>query len=179
MIKKTIEYTDYFGQKQREDFYFNLNKIELAEMEISEKGGMSAKLERLVKSQDNKEIVQTFKEIILASYGVRSEDGKRFVKSQQAKDEFTSTAAFVELFMELATNEQAAIEFVNGLIPEGLDKNPQAPSINQPQDFKKKQVPTVQNVSDDFVQTSEEPKVESPQEMEARIRRELSGQGEM
>ena len=120
-----------------------------------------------------------FKEIILASYGVRSEDGKRFMKSEKAKEEFESSEAFVELFMELATDEKAAADFVNGLIPQGLNKDQSVPSIKKPQDFQQKQQPTVQEVKQDFVQTSDEVKQETPEQMEARIRRELMGQGDM
>lgn len=179
MIKKTITYTDYNGVEQREDHFFNLNKVELTEMEINEEGGMSAKLERIVQSKDNREIISMFKEIILASYGVRSEDGKRFMKSEKAKEEFESSEAFVELFMELATDENAASDFVNGLIPQGLNKGQSVPSIKKPQDFQQKKQPTVQEVKQDFVQTSDEVKQETPEQMEARIRREIMGQGDM
>lgn len=121
MIKKTIKYTDYNGVERVEDFYFNLNKAELIEMEVSVEGGYSELLNRIAKSQDIKEIVNVMKTIILKSYGEKSIDGKRFVKvdknGQPLSKQFEETEAFVELYVELATNVNKAVEFVNSVIP--------------------------------------------------------------
>lgn len=120
MIKKTIKYTDYNGVERVEDFYFNLSKAEITEMELSVEGGMSKMLEDIVKSNDNKEIIGIFKELILKAYGEKSEDGKRFIKSKELTEGFAQTEAFSELFVELALNENKAAEFVNGIVPSGL-----------------------------------------------------------
>lgn len=121
MIKKTIKYVDYNGTERTEDFYFNLSKAEVSEMELSVDGGLSQMLERIVASHDNKEIIRMFKKIILKAYGEKSADGKRFVKSEELATAFSQTEAYVELFMELATNEDKAAEFVNGIIPHNLN----------------------------------------------------------
>lgn len=117
MIKQTIKYTDYDGNQREEDFYFNLTKAELMEMELSTDGGLQKKIERIVSSQDNKMIVEIFKDIIIKSYGVKSPDGKRFIKNDEVRDEFLQTEAFSELFMQLATDEKAASNFINGVVP--------------------------------------------------------------
>lgn len=117
MIKKTISYTDYEGKNRTEDFYFNLSKAELTEMELSEKGGFEKYLEQIMKTEDNKELVRLFKEIILKSYGEKSLDGKRFIKSKELSEAFSQTEAYVELYMELVTDTDKAIEFCNGLMP--------------------------------------------------------------
>lgn len=122
MLKKTIAYTDYNGIERSEDFYFNLNKAELTEMQVGVEGGYGEMLQRIVDSNDNKQIVETFKTIILKAYGVKSQDGKRFIKSKELSEEFSQTEAFVELFMELATDEKAAADFVNGIIPKNVTK---------------------------------------------------------
>ncbi len=122
MLKKTIAYTDYNGVERSEDFYFNLNKAELTEMQVGVEGGYGEMLQRIVDSNDNKQIVETFKSIILKAYGVKSQDGKRFIKSKELSEEFSQTEAFVELFMELATDEKAAADFVNGIIPKNVTK---------------------------------------------------------
>lgn len=122
MLKKTIEYTDYNGTKRTEDFYFNLSKAEIAEMELEIPGGMTAMLQRITAAQDTPSLVKIFKDLILRSYGVKSDDGKRFIKSQQLKDEFSQTEAYSELFMELATNAEAASAFVNGILPSDVAK---------------------------------------------------------
>ena len=120
MLKKTILYKDFNGDEVSEDFFFHLSKAELVELEMSHQGGLSAALTRIVESEDGKGIIAEFKNIILSAYGKRSEDGKRFIKNQQLREEFESTEAYSELFMELVTNTDAAIEFINGVIPSDM-----------------------------------------------------------
>ena len=117
MIKKTVKYTDYEDVERTEDFYFNLNKVEIAEMEVGEEGGMAKKLERMVQTLDRKEFVEMFKDLILRSYGEKSPDGKHFIKSKELSDRFSQTEAFVELYIEITSSEDAAAAFVNGIIP--------------------------------------------------------------
>lgn len=121
MLKKTITYTDYNGESRTEDFYFNLSKAELAEMELSSEGGMQAYIEKIVNTHNNKELVQLFKDLILMSYGEKSLDGKRFIKNAELREAFSQTDAYSELFMELASNADAASAFVNGIIPQNLE----------------------------------------------------------
>ena len=120
MIKKTITYTDYDGNERTEDFYFNLSKPELIEMQASETGGLEKKIEKISKEQDIKKIIELMKEIIKKSYGVKSDDGKRFIKNDEILDEFMQSEAYSELFMALATDADAASEFINGILPKGL-----------------------------------------------------------
>lgn len=118
MLKKTISYVDYNGTKREEDFYFNLTKAEIAEMELVTDGGITAHLQTIVDTKDSKLILETFKDLILKSYGVKSEDGRRFVKSEQLREEFSQTEAYSELFVELASSADAAAAFVNGIVPQ-------------------------------------------------------------
>lgn len=120
MIKKTVTYTDYNDVERTEDFYFNLSKAEVAEMELSVDGGLSKMLEDIVASKDNKQIVAIFKDIVLKSYGEKSADGRRFMKSPEIAEAFSQTEAYVEIFMELALNEGAAIDFINGILPKEM-----------------------------------------------------------
>lgn len=120
MLKKTITYTDFNDEEVTEDHYFHLSKAELVELEMSHEGGLSAALEKIVAAEDGKSIIAEFKNIILSSYGKRSEDGRRFIKNQALRDEFESTEAYSTLFMELVTNAEAAAEFVSGVIPQDM-----------------------------------------------------------
>lgn len=122
MLKKTITYEDYDGNKRTEDFYFNLSKAEIMEMELSVSGGMTQMLNRIVAERDGEKIIKTFKEIILKAYGEKSPDGKRFIKSEELSTAFSQTEAFSQLFMELATDADAAAKFVNGIIPADTPK---------------------------------------------------------
>lgn len=118
MLKKTITYTDYDGNERTEDFYFNLTKAEIAEMQYSELGGFDKVLKKIIDTKDSKRLASLFKEIILKSYGEKSPDGRRFVKSQELREAFSQTEAFSDLYMELASNDKAASEFVNGIMPQ-------------------------------------------------------------
>lgn len=120
MLKKTVTYTDYNGVERTEDFYFNLSKAEVTEMELSVDGGLAQMLENIVNSKDNKEIVRMFKELVLKAYGEKSPDGRRFIKNKELSDAFSQTEAYSEIFMELALNEQSAADFVNGILPKSL-----------------------------------------------------------
>ena len=122
MIKKTITYEDYNGNERKEDFYFNLSKAEVMEMEMSTSGGLAEMIQRVVAAQDQVSIIKIFKDLILKAYGVKSPDGKRFIKSQELSDEFSQTEAYSQLFMELATNADAAADFVNGIVPANMAK---------------------------------------------------------
>ena len=127
MYKKTITYTDYNDVEQTEDFYFNLNKAELMRIQLQNNGTLQAKLERLINTRETSEIAQIFQDIIDMSYGVKSDDGKRFIKNQEVLDAFKQTEAYSELYVELTTNTDAAVEFITGIIPakiaEQLDKD--------------------------------------------------------
>lgn len=122
MLKKTVTYVDYNGMERTEDFYFNLTKAEVAEMELSVEGGFSKMLEEIVASKDNVRIVSLFKQMVLKAYGEKSADGRRFVKSEEISQAFAQTEAYSEIFMELALNTDAAAAFVNGIMPANLDK---------------------------------------------------------
>lgn len=117
MLKKTITYQDYNGNEITEDFYFNLSKAEVTEMELSRTGGLSKYIERIVAAKDVPAIINEFKYLVLKSYGVKSEDGKRFIKSEELSQAFAQTEAYTELFVELVSDAEAAVKFVNGIIP--------------------------------------------------------------
>ena len=122
MLKKTVSYVDYNGVERTEDFYFNLSKAEVAEMELSVEGGFTKMIEDVVKSKDNVKIVSIFKQMVLKAYGEKSADGRRFVKSEELAQAFAQTEAYSEIFMELALDSNAAAAFVNGIMPANLDK---------------------------------------------------------
>lgn len=123
MLKRTFKYTDYNGKEREEEYRFNLSKAELLEMELSASGGMEAMLRQLVKAEDNKQIMAIFKEIILKSVGEVSPDGRRFIKNQEIRESFEQSEAFSELFVELATDADAAANFLKGIVPAELAAN--------------------------------------------------------
>lgn len=120
MYKKDITYEDFDGNTVTEPFYFNLSKTELLQLEAQTPGGLGASLQRIAETKDFNKIVSEFQRIVLAAYGVRSEDGKRFIKNDQVREEFTQTPVWDALFFELATVADAAVKFVTGVFPKDL-----------------------------------------------------------
>lgn len=120
MLKRSVTYTDFNGDEVTEVLYFHLTKPELIEMEVESSGGLSTMLQRISENGDRKAIVAEFKKIVLTAYGEKSDDGKIFRKSDTIRENFASSAAYSQLFMELATDETAAAEFINGVMPKDL-----------------------------------------------------------
>lgn len=125
MITKTIKYTDYNGVEREEKFLFNLSKAELMEMEMGTTGGLTEILMKVIQTQDTPSIIKIFKDLVLKAYGEKSADGKRFMKvdsdGRPLSVAFSQTEAYSTLFMELATDDNAAVEFVKGIIPSDID----------------------------------------------------------
>lgn len=121
MLKKTITYNDYNEVTHTETYYFNLSKAECMEMEMSTSGGLTEMINKIIETQDVPAIIKIFKDLILKAYGVKSPDGKRFIKSEELSTAFAQTEAYSVLFMELATNAEEAAAFVNGIMP-SIDK---------------------------------------------------------
>ncbi len=125
MIKWPITYTDYNGETQTEDFYFNLNKAEVMEMNLEANGAYGDYLQRIVEQRDGKKLAYEFKRLILKSYGEKSPDGRRFIKSEEMSSAFEQTEAFSEFYMKIATDEDAATKFIEGVLPKiPSDSNP-------------------------------------------------------
>lgn len=117
MFKKTITYKDYNGTERTEDFYFNLDQRDVTKMELSTSGGLDTYIKRITAEQDLPKIIALFEELIDKSFGVKSDDGKYFVKDPQELLKFKSTQAYSDLYMELATDADKAAEFINGITP--------------------------------------------------------------
>ena len=121
MLKKTITYTDYNGHQRTEDFYFNLNKAELVELELSASGGLTVMMDRIIAAEDNPTLFKIFKDLVLKAYGIKSDDGRKFIKNQEVRDDFAQTEAYSVLVMELVSDAEKAAEFFNAIIPQDSD----------------------------------------------------------
>lgn len=122
MVTKTVTYKDYNGLERTEDFRFNLTQAELLEMEFGTKGGFAAMIKKIIDAKDTPALIRIFKDLIVKAYGVKSDDGRRFMKSDALIEDFVQTEAYCQIYMELATNEEAAIAFVNGVVPSSVSK---------------------------------------------------------
>lgn len=123
MLKKTIKYTDYDGNEREEDFYFHLTKAEVVDwLTTSREDSLDKVMEKIVRTNNKRELVDIFKDFIYRSYGEKSLDGRRFIKTKEVKDNFTETEAYSELYLELLGDAKAAADFFNGVIPSDLAK---------------------------------------------------------
>jgi hypothetical protein len=129
MYTKTITYTDFDDNQRTEKLYFNFTKAELSEMEFSVAGGLKNMLQKIIETQDQVKLAALFKELILKSYGEKSDDGRRFIKTKEVVEAFEQSAAYSELYMLLSTNTEEAIAFVTGIVP--VDMRPDAAAINE------------------------------------------------
>lgn len=117
MLKKPITYVDYNGVERTEEFYFNLSKAEIAEMELRSSGGLQSMIQGIIDAKDADALINIFKDVIKKSYGKKTPDGRRIMKSEEIWEDFYQTEAYSNLFMELITDDKAAADFMNGIIP--------------------------------------------------------------
>lgn len=122
MVVEKIKYTDFNGLEREEEFMFNLTEAEITEMELTTDGGLSDSIKKIIAAQDTPQIIKVFKMLLLKSYGEKSADGRRFVKSDKLSEEFSQTNAYSQLFMKLATDDKAAVAFINGIMPDSMQE---------------------------------------------------------
>lgn len=115
-----MTYKNFNDEEVTEDHYFNLTQAELVEMEHSIEGGLHDHLQRIVETEDAGEIMKTFKMLLLRSYGKKSDDGKRFIKNEQLREEFESSEAYSKIYMGIVTDAAVAAEFTNNIMPAGM-----------------------------------------------------------
>ena len=133
MLKKTMTTVDFGGIERTEDYYFNLTKAEIMEMQLCTDGGFVETVKKIVEAKNQLELTHLFKKIICASYGVLSPDGRKFVKNQQVLDDFMATQAYSDLYIELLSGDgKAAEDFVNGILPKDLTNEAAKAPVSQP-----------------------------------------------
>lgn len=122
MLKKTVTYKNFNDEEITEDFYFHFTQAEIVEMENSQQGGLHKTLEKIVATKDNKGLIEIFKDVVLNAYGEKSPDGRRFIKTPEVREAFSQTNAYSDIFMELASNDVAAHEFIDAVLPAPVNK---------------------------------------------------------
>lgn len=119
MIKKTITYVDFNGKERTEDFYFHLSLPEatriVAELGASGADDLTKIIEKMVEQQDFKKVIDIFDKIILSSYGQKSVDGKSFDKSDEARERFSNSNAYAQLFEEIVNSPESSKTFFEGI----------------------------------------------------------------
>lgn len=141
MYIKEIKYEDYNGETVSEKFYFNFTKAELATMNLEQEGGLQNYIDKISNERDTPKLIKLFQDLILRSYGVKSEDGKKFIKvkdGHKLAEDFMQTDAYSEYFMMLVQDEKEAEKFINGIIPKDILKEVES---------KKKDTPSISSIN--------------------------------
>ena len=120
MLKKTVTYTDYNGVERTEAFYFHYNEAEILDMEMSTEGGFAERIQKIIDAKDQVSLMQVIKKFVIDAYGVKSEDGKRFIKNDTVRTEFLESPAYSQIWMELVMDDEVAADFINNVIPSGM-----------------------------------------------------------
>ena len=120
MLKKTVTYTDYNGVERTEAFYFHYNEAEILDMEMSTEGGFAERIQKIIDAKDQVSLMQVIKKFVIDAYGVKSEDGKRFIKNDAVRTEFLESPAYSQIWMELVMDDEIAADFINNVIPSGM-----------------------------------------------------------
>lgn len=120
MLKKTVTYTDYNGVERTETFYFHYNEAEILDMEMSTEGGFAERIQKIIDAKDQVSLMQVIKKFVIDAYGVKSEDGKRFIKNDAVRTEFLESPAYSQIWMELVMDDEIAADFINNVIPSGM-----------------------------------------------------------
>ena len=120
MLKKTYTYTDYNGVERTETFYFHFTEAEILDMEMSTEGGFAERIQKIIDAKDQVSLMQVIKKFVIDAYGVKSEDGKRFIKNDTVRTEFLESPAYSQIWMELVMDDEVAADFINNVIPSGM-----------------------------------------------------------
>lgn len=124
MLTQVYEYTDYLGRKRKSTVRFNFDESELAEMALSDEGGLDEWIDRIISSSSVQEIVNIVKGVILKAYGERTDDGL-FIKEDPITGaplsrKFKASAIFPIVFMDVCFDAKKAAAFISGCIPESM-----------------------------------------------------------
>jgi hypothetical protein len=126
MIKKTVTYNDLNGNERTETFYFHFYESEILEMEMSVDGGFAERIQRIIDAKDQPSLIRVIKKFVLDAYGVKSDDGKQFIKNDAVRAAFVQCPAYSKIFMELVLDDTAAADFVKGVVPAELTSRVEA-----------------------------------------------------
>lgn len=129
MISWPITYTDYNGDTVKETCYFNIDKAELIQMQFDVNGTYNQYIERISQEHDLQRLGAEFTKLILGAYGKKSDDGRRFIKSEELTLSFKQSPAYSELLMQLLTDEEKAAKFMRGILPADLNETAEGGAV--------------------------------------------------
>ena len=117
MLKQPVTYEDFDGNTQTETLYFNLNRMELiAFQKRYGSENMENYINKLIEEKQIEPMYDLLNDFVLTAYGVRSEDGKRFIKSEEIREEFKQSLAYEALIEDFHDDSRKVLEnFIAGV----------------------------------------------------------------
>lgn len=116
MLKQTVKYESFDGELITEELYFNLTRMDLLELNDRYDGDdLAVYIEKIQEEKNVKALYTVLKDIVLMAYGVKSEDGKRFIRNDQVRKEFEESLAFAQLIEDFHETDHAMSDFVTGI----------------------------------------------------------------
>lgn len=125
MYKVDVPFEDFNGNMQTETLYFHLTKTRLSKNltlgdELDDIQAMLQGEPRQLNPDEIRKIVHLVERIMELSYGIRSEDGKRFDQRPALWEEFQQTAVYDAFLYSLFENPNNATQFILGVMPRDL-----------------------------------------------------------
>lgn len=120
MYRTDVTYENFEGEQVTETCYFNLTKAEMLQLQLQYPEGYQTYLQRLVDDNNRKAMIEEFKHILSMSYGERSADGRKFVKSEEISNAFMASEAYSELFLKFISEEGYVEKFMNAVMPKDI-----------------------------------------------------------
>ncbi len=126
MISEIFEYKDLDGKPVQKEWYFSLDRAEIAEMKIRHdgpdqgEGSLEDYLDRISKEQDNNKLLDNFQAILRKSVAIRPAGTNYLKKSQEIVDEFVGGGAYDYMFMRMLADATYAAHLINGIIPKDM-----------------------------------------------------------
>ena len=117
MLKQQVTYEDFDGNTQNDTLYFNLNRMEL--ISFQKRYGsenMENYINKLIEEKQIEPMYDLLNDFVLTAYGVRSEDGKRFIKNDEIREEFKQSLAYEALIEDFHDDSRKVLEnFISGV----------------------------------------------------------------
>lgn len=136
-ISELITYRDLDGQTVTKEWWFSLDRAEIAEMKIRHdgtgKGSLEEYLDRIVKEQDNNKLLDNFQAILRKAVAIRVDNYLK--KSPEVLHEFTGGGAYSAMFMRMLEDASYAARLVNGIIPEDMAEEVQKQQAERQKEF--------------------------------------------
>ena len=124
MIKMTITYEDFEGEKRTKDFYFHMNQVEFTKLNGEIPGGLEKRIQEIIDDKDQDAMLRIIDLLVSRSYGEKDDEDGGFTKvgknGRPLYEKFINTSAYDNLIIELISGEKNIVNFLSGIMPKEI-----------------------------------------------------------